>query len=428
MLYFEENKPVPLFSFQKLNKYFLMPFFVPIICFTTKFFSERMKTDGWRIDIRDVTSDNTHTFVFLYQIIQSICLIFGGLLYFVSQHTSRSRRESRNTPFETGDSNSVEGNKFIKKGKTGNFFKKNIKVIKKSLIIILMPILLIIYNIGIAYGVKYPQLEKRVYFLLFITLINIIIFKKQIFLHQKLSFIITAIGAIPIYTAFFIYLDRELYNFFYDLFLLVGSFCYSLYLVFIKYLTCDKGMSVFLLLLYQGLLCFIYTIILFVAMSLINKGDFTYIYNIFHCTETNYICISYYYFKIIMYIILNTVLQALIFLVVYHFSPELFAISDIFSPLFSFIALWIETEEENGMKIFLTVLGYVIIAIASFIYNELIVLNFCGFNENTWTAIDQKAHQDIIGEDSRDSYVYKENYIVDIPKEDNENLVEMTNY
>ena len=307
MLYFEENKPVPLFSFQKLNKYFLMPFFVPIICFTTKFFSERMKTDGWRIDIRDVTSDNTHTFVFLYQIIQSICLIFGGLLYFVSQHTSRSRRESRNTPFETGDSNSVEGNKFIKKGKTGNFFKKNIKVIKKSLIIILMPILLIIYNIGIAYGVKYPQLEKRVYFLLFITLINIIIFKKQIFLHQKLSFIITAIGAIPIYTAFFIYLDRELYNFFYDLFLLVGSFCYSLYLVFIKYLTCDKGMSVFLLLLYQGLLCFIYTIILFVAMSLINKGDFTYIYNIFHCTETNYICISYYYFKIIMYIILNII-------------------------------------------------------------------------------------------------------------------------
>jgi hypothetical protein len=81
-----------------------------------------------------------------------------------------------------------------------------------------------------------------------------------------------------------------------------------------------------------------------------------------------------------MYLILNTVLQALIFLVVYHFSPELFAISDIFSPLFSFIALWIETGEENGMKIFLTVLGYLIIAIASFIYNEIIVLNFCGLN------------------------------------------------
>ena len=431
MLYSDKKERVPLFSFQKLNKYFLMPFFVPIICFTTKFFSERMKTDGYRIDIRDVTSDNTHTFVFLYQIIQSICLILGGLLYFVSQHTSKSRRDSRKSSIVSGDTDSVDKNKnkFLKKRKKGNCFKNNIKVIKKSLIISFMPILLIVYNIGIAYGVKYPQLEKRVYFLLFITLINVFIFKKEIFSHQKLSLIITAIGTIPIYTAFFIYLDKELYNFFYDIFLLVGSFCYSFYLVFIKYLTCNKGMSVFLLLLYQGLLCFIYTIILYIAISLSIKGDFTYIYNIFHCTETNYICISYYYFKIIMYLILNTVLQALIFLVVYLFSPELFAISDIFSPLFSFIALWIETGEENGMKIFLTVLGYLIIAIASFIYNEIIVLNFCGLNENTWNAIDQKAFQDLIGNDSRDSYVFDENYVVETYiHEDDENAIEMSQY
>ena len=79
------------------------------------------------------------------------------------------------------------------------------------------------------------------------------------------------------------------------------------------------------------------------------------------------------------------------------------------------------------MKIFLTVLGYVIIAIASFIYNELIVLNFCGLNENTWKAIDQKAQQDIIGEGSRDSYIDNENYIVEIPKND-EKFVEMTSY
>ena len=80
----EYNKSLHLFSLQKMNKYFLMSFFIPIICFTTKFFSERMKTDGGRINIKNVTSDNTNTFTFLYQIIQSICLILGGLLYFVS--------------------------------------------------------------------------------------------------------------------------------------------------------------------------------------------------------------------------------------------------------------------------------------------------------------------------------------------------------
>ena len=63
-----------------------------------------------------------------------------------------------------------------------------------------MPFLIIAYNLGIAYGVKHPQLEKRVYFLFFITLINVFIFKKQLFKHQKLALFITLIGVIPIYT------------------------------------------------------------------------------------------------------------------------------------------------------------------------------------------------------------------------------------
>ena len=53
-----------LFSFQKMNKYFLMPFIIPITCFSTKFFSETMKTDDDEINIKNVTEDNIHTFVF----------------------------------------------------------------------------------------------------------------------------------------------------------------------------------------------------------------------------------------------------------------------------------------------------------------------------------------------------------------------------
>ena len=92
-----------------------------------------------------------------------------------------------------------------------------------------------------------------------------------------------------------------------------------------------------------------------------------------------------------MYLILNTILQILIFFVVYIFSPEIFAISDIFSPLFSFIALCIEIKETRILKIILTILGYLIIAIGAFIYNEIIVCNFCKLDENTWKAIDKKA-------------------------------------
>ena len=73
-----------LFSFQKLNKYFLFPFFVPLACFSTKFFNETMKTDNGKKDIKELTEDNIHTFAFLYKIIQGICQMIGGSLYFIT--------------------------------------------------------------------------------------------------------------------------------------------------------------------------------------------------------------------------------------------------------------------------------------------------------------------------------------------------------
>ena len=402
-----------LFSFHKLNKYFLFPFFVPIICFTTKFFSETMKTDNDKIKIKDVSIDNTHTFVFLYQIIQSICLILGGLLYFITIYLSRSRNSIIIQQLKANPNiDNINRNIYIQIALRKNYSKQKDKI-KKNIIILFMPLLIIVYNMGIAYGVNHPELEKRVYFLFFITLMNIFIFKKKLFKHQKCSLIITAIGIIPIYLAFGLYLNTDEYSIYYDIFLFIGSFCYSLYLVLIKYMTLNKGMNIFLLLLYQGLLCFGYTIIIFSIISYIAKGDLTYIINIFYCSETNYICISYYYFNIIMYLILNTVLQTLIFLVVYFFSPELFAISDIFSPLFSFIALCIQTKETNTIKISLNVLGYLIIALASFLYNEIIVCNFCGLNENTWKAIDKKAYIDLSGRGISDSFAIHEDYKID---------------
>ena len=411
-----------LFSLQKMNKYFLFPFFVPIICFSTKFFSETMKTDEETIDIRDVTEDNSNTFVFLYLIIQSICLILGGLLYCIQVRYSKSEKSlvinEKNNSQQESTHNSLasvdksteksgcceeESNSDINTSKDDivNTITKKYDSLnyKKLIIIISIPLLLTLYNLGKAYAVGYPKLEKRIYFLYFITLINIFLFKKKLYRHQKLSLIITFIGAIFLYISFGLYFNSDKYNIIYDIDLFIGSFFYSLYLVAFKYLTDNKGISVFLLLLYQGILCFVYTIIIFIIISLYRKGDLTYIVNIFHCHENNYICFSHFYKNIIIYIVLNTFLQTFIFLVVYIFSPELFAISDIFSPLFSFIANCIQGKEKEGVKIFLTVFGDLIIAFGAFIYNEIIICNFCGLNENTWKTIDKKAVDDYSGTD-----------------------------
>ena len=80
------------------------------------------------------------------------------------------------------------------------------------------------------------------------------------------------------------------------------------------------------------------------------------------------------------------------------------------------------------MRIILTVLGYLIIFFAALIYNELIVFNFCGFNENTWSGIAQKANDEIIGkDDSSDISSFSEYTIgaINNPDENEEDYVEM---
>ena len=96
---------------------------------------------------------------------------------------------------------------------------------------------------------------------------------------------------------------------------------------------------------------------------------------------------------------MDIALQILIFLVVYFFSPELYAISDIPSPLFTLIVNIIKGKENNWLKISLYIFGYLIMIVGAFIYNEMIVCNFCRLNENTWKAIDKKATEESYGLD-----------------------------
>ena len=116
-----------------------------------------------------------------------------------------------------------------------------------------------------------------------------------------------------------------------------------------------------------------------------------------------YVCFGNFYDKIICYYLINALLQVLIYLVVYYFSPEVFAISDIISPFLSLISKVIEGKEKRIAFIIWDSVGYIIIIIASFIYNEIIVCNFCHLNENTWKAIVKKANDDYLGRASNET-------------------------
>ena len=393
MIYDDSQKKECLFSINRMNKYYLLPFLVPLVCYSTKFFSEPMKMKNGEIKyVEQVTEENCHTFVFLYQMINSTSLIFGGLLYFVT--IIRTKTDNKANIGNIIGGRTFSDNLIIR--------KKPNRLLEYS-IIIFMSIIITMYNVLKGYGTKHPTLEKRLYFLFFFFLINVFMFKKPIYSHQKFSLGIGFVGMAIIFTVFFFYVDYARYEYIYDVLLFFGSFLYSLYLVLVKYMAEKKYYSPFLLLLLIGTFSTVITVIGYMIYSFVTVNDLRYVTNIFHCRDDMYVCFGNYYDKIICYFLINAVLQVLIFLVCYYFSPEVFAISDIISPYLSFISKVIEKKNNDILNIILNSVGYIIIILCSFVYNEIIVCNFCGLNENTWKAIDQKAKEDYMGMLNRDS-------------------------
>jgi len=382
-----QKKECP-FSLNKMNKYYLLPFLVPIVCYCTKFCSDPLKNNRGTIsNVNNVSNENLHTYVFLYQMINSTSIIFSGLLYFIS--IIRRQTDNKANIGTLSERSNSSDYSFMAKKKPNRLLEYSI--------ICFMSIIITLYNVLKGYGTGHKTLEKRLYFLFFFCLINIFLFKKPFYRHQKFALAIAFVGMVMIFALFFIYLDKSNYDYIYDVLLFFGSFLYSLYLVLVKYMSENKGYSPFLLLFLIGIISTAATVVGFLILSHVRLGNINYVSNIFHCRKDIFVCFGNLYDHIIGYFLINAVLQILIFLVCYYFSPEVFAISDIISPFLSCITNIAKGKEKFVVKMVFDIIGYIIITIGSFIYNEIIVCNFWDLNKNTWKSIVKKANDDYLG-------------------------------
>ena len=382
-----QKKECP-FSLNKMNKYYLLPFLVPIVCYCTKFCSDPLKNNRGTIsNVNDVSNENLHTYVFLYQMINSTSIIFSGLLYFIS--IIRRQTDNKANIGTLSERSNSSDYSFMAKKKPNRLLEYSI--------ICFMSIIITLYNVLKGYGTGHKTLEKRLYFLFFFCLINIFLFKKPFYRHQKFALAIAFVGMVMIFALFFIYLNKSNYDYIYDVLLFFGSFLYSLYLVLVKYMSENKGYSPFLLLFLIGIISTAATVVGFLILSHVRLGNINYVSNIFHCRQDIFVCFGNLYEYIIGYFLINAVLQILIFLVCYYFSPEVFAISDIISPFLSCITNIAKGKEKFVVKMVFDIIGYIIITIGSFIYNEIIVCNFWDLNKNTWKSIVKKANDDYLG-------------------------------
>ena len=117
--------------------------------------------DGKITDVREVTTENSHTFTFFYQMINSTNIIFGGLLYFVTKIRTKTDNKAN-----------IGINSTAGRALSDLKLRKRPKRILEYSITIFMSIIITMYNVLKGYGIKHSTLEKRLYFLFFFNLIT----------------------------------------------------------------------------------------------------------------------------------------------------------------------------------------------------------------------------------------------------------------
>ena len=327
-----------LFSFATINKYFIFPFLCPIFCFLGNLFlSFILKDNG--LNNKD----------FLCTFLIHLSYIGGGLLYFISSirtKTEQTRNEAITYRERSSSSIRYIFNDASNKNKLYIF-----------LILLIMSILLVLSTISGLYTVDKYVFEERLYYLFFIPLFSKYILKIKIFNHQILSLLIAFVGLILLFIPIIIVIREE--DIIMNIIIFVASIGFSLLLVLCKYLTHNYYMSPYLCILFIGIISITITIIGYLIYSLIINHNLDIIVDSFNFSkiETNGYILGLYFLAAFIF---ASILQALTILIIYYFSPTLFIVTDIISPLLT----WIVDSIQNGettTNIILKSLGFSIV-------------------------------------------------------------------
>jgi hypothetical protein len=359
-----------LFSFGRINKYFIFPFLCPIICMICNYLIITI--------IQDYKLENKQFFLSTFV---SSTYIGGGLVYFISWIRTKTEETRDNAQLYNERKSSFV--KYIYN--EGIQFDK----FKIFLILLFLSFLLTIFNIIDVYALDKNTFEERLYFLFFIPLFSKILLKTNIFRHQILSIIIGSIGLILLFIPIILIIEKE--DTLINICMFISSIGFSLFLVLLKYLLIRFYISPYLCLIYIGIFSVVLNTLGFIIFSLFKYKNLSIIIDNFTFENidnpiklTIYLCTTF---------ISASILQIFSNLVIYYFSPILLMVTDSISPMLLWIFLSLP-KEEKIMSIVFNALGYLISLFSTLIYNEIIILNFGGFNKDTKKNIEKRQQKE----------------------------------
>ena len=319
------EKKLSLFSFTKMNKYYLIPFITPIASFICNLLASLIE--------KEIKKPN----FFFSPIINCLSDIIAGLIYFIQlfKNKSNSKREKK--------------------------LEKN----KCKIVFLIIFMTLLTCSRYICY-----QLDKEEYLLLpfSLNLILLILFSKfllkiNIYSHQILSIIISVIGFI------FLFFSNKKISFdkyyIYIIISLLDSTDFSI----LKYSATIYFISPFICSFLYGIFSLIIYIIAIIICELYKFKTFLFIqiFDDFHGK------LFILYFSLI--IISASILKTLFLLEVYYFSPILLFISESINPmLYSFYSFFVKLDNRQDFDIYI----YIIIGFLFEINLNFALLFFLG--------------------------------------------------
>ena len=247
-----------------------------------------------------------------------------------------------------------------------------------------------------------PQEVKSKYYgiliiffqILVLTPLNRIVFKYSIYRHQQLALGMAILGT----CLYLLDMFREGgdYGMF---FFLSGTVLNCIEIVIEKYLMENKYITIFEILFYEGCTEFCINILLFgigffffrkdnsIFLFSIEVQNFSQLMNSFD--ENGILCIV----ELLVHYLVEVIIVLSMMMTLYYLNPNYSYVSEISSIFF----IWIREMIKMGPDVFmntywpLSILGYFTILLGAFIYNEIIILYFCGLHRNTKKELQKRA-------------------------------------
>ena len=370
--------------FSKLNKYYILPFLIPIFSIIQK----RIKAHYIEKKLK-----NTEYFDSIF-----ICssLIVGGFSYFISLIKSKKDKDD-----------SQKNQKYIKSANYPELIYNDMNLDCKSVFILIL-LMSILFSSNLLIGkilvIDSNVINSRFYEIFFIAYLSKIIWKTKILYHQKFSLLVSFIGFIIITIPVVIKITKN--DILTNILVLFKSILYSLFLVLIKYTTHKFFISPYSCCLNTGIISTILILIMLMIHSYFTEGDLS---NLIKCFDFSDVSnkLEFYSLLILCYIFYS-ITQYLTYLTIYFFSPMIYIMTQIIYPLLLYFIDIISEGNYKLLDLILSIIGYLILLFAILIYHEIIIFNFWKLNKDTKIFIEKRQAEDILLIDKIDYYINDE--------------------